>query len=400
MATKKPWAELLDGPGQPGSKRTGTAEPAKQDVSPTTVYMHTVIGNPDNPRTESDYSDDDADFRELKESMRGVGQLQPAVAMSSEVFRRVKPEHAAALGDAEWVVILGNRRFHAAKQLGWTKFEIRVRDRLGNEDDDKVDEAVIIENIHRKNIPPYKEAEFLQRMVERHGSQEKVAERIGKSQMYVSNRLTLLNLAPELRDVVDTKQIKVKTAEKLSKIKDPEEQKARAAEEILKASQPRRARKEEEVIPASPPTPAGTSGPVLVPESLRSQNPVLKASSQGAANSGQSIDSPTSNEDVASQSHVPEPRPSASDADEPDPLVTQAPGLGSGLPWHDGGALMDLAFHNLDATQRSVFILRYFRISRGVEAVVEDMKGTLGADARASLAAILQQVSEGLLKTP
>ncbi|MFD9053478.1 ParB/RepB/Spo0J family partition protein [Streptomyces zaomyceticus] len=398
MATKKPWAELLDGPGQPGSKRTGIAEPAKLDVSPTTVYMHTVIGNPDNPRTESDYSDDDAEFRELKESMRGVGQLQPAVAMSSEVFRRVKPEHAAALGDAEWVVILGNRRFHAAKQLGWTKFEIRVRDRLGNEDDDKVDEAVIIENIHRKNIPPYKEAEFLQRMVERHGSQEKVAERIGKSQMYVSNRLALLNLAPELRDVVDTKQIKVKTAEKLSKIKDPEEQKARAAEEILKASQPRRARKEAGAVSASPPAPALASDPDLVPESPRSQNPVLKASAQGALGPVQSVDLPTSNNDVAPQSRVPEPRPSASD--EPDAPISQAPGLGAGLPWHDGAALMDLAFQNLEATQRSEFILRYFKISRGVEEVVEDMKGTLGSEARASLANILKEVSEGLLKTP
>ncbi|MFE1272511.1 ParB/RepB/Spo0J family partition protein [Streptomyces sp. NPDC058758] len=80
-----------------------------------------------------------------------------------------------------------------------------------------MDEAVVIENIHRKNIPPYKEAEFLQRMVERHGSQEKVAERIGKSQMYVSNRLALLNLPPELQEAVDTKQLKVKTAEKIAR---------------------------------------------------------------------------------------------------------------------------------------------------------------------------------------
>ncbi|GHJ96553.1 hypothetical protein SNE510_60720 [Streptomyces sp. NE5-10] len=88
--------------------------------------------------------------------------------------------------------------------------------RVGD-DDDKLDEAVVIENIHRKNIPAYEEAEFWQRMVERHGSQEKVAERIGKSQMCVSHRLALLNPPPELRHVVDTRQVKVKTAEEIAR---------------------------------------------------------------------------------------------------------------------------------------------------------------------------------------
>lgn len=388
MAAKKPWADLLDGPGKTGKKGEATAEqPAQPAGPPTTVYMHTVIGSPDNPRTEHDYSDDDADFRELKKSMQSVGQLQPAVAMSSEAFGRAKPEHAAAVEGAEWVIILGNRRLHAARQLGWTKFDIRVRDRLGNEDDDKVDEAVIIENIHRKNIPPYKEAEFLQRMVDRHGSQEKVAERIGKSQMYVSNRLALLNLAPELRDVVDTKQIKVKTAEQISRIKDPEEQKTRAAEEILKSSQPRQPRKTAKTAKTAPKEP-----PV--------QNPVLKSAPTLTENRGENAGPGESSQGTATQSSVvPEPRPGGADrADRPDAGHSQTSGSSPDVPWHDGGALMDQAFHHLDPAQRSAFILRYFQISRGVDAVVEDMKGTLNPHARASLAAILQQVSEGLLK--
>ncbi|MGP3637744.1 ParB/RepB/Spo0J family partition protein [Streptomyces sp. 24-1644] len=385
MAAKKPWADLLDGPGKTGKKGVATAEqPAQPASPPTTVYMHTVIGSPDNPRTELDYSDDDADFRELKKSMQSVGQLQPAVAMSSEAFRRAKPEHAAAVEGAEWVIVLGNRRLHAARQLGWTKFDIRVRDRLGNEDDDKVDEAVIIENIHRKNIPPYKEAEFLQRMVDRHGSQEKVAERIGKSQMYVSNRLALLNLTPELRDVVDTKQIKVKTAEQISRIKDPEEQKARAAQEILKSSQPRPARRKAEVAPEGRPV----------------QNPVLKSGLANAENHDDEAGPGEADQGTLTQSGaVPEPRPSgAANTDRPERSHLQAAISSLELPWHDGGALMEQAFQRLDPVQRSAFILRYFQISRGVDAVIEDMKGTLNTHARASLATILQQVSEGLLK--
>ncbi|MEU5972000.1 ParB/RepB/Spo0J family partition protein [Streptomyces globisporus] len=366
MAAKKPWADLLDGPGKPGSKRTAATADTKPDVPPTTVHMHTITGNPENPRTEADYTDEDAAFRELKDSMKAVGQLQPAVAMSREAFLAVKPEHGPQLGDAQWVVVLGNRRFHAAKQLGWTKFEIRVRDRLGNQDDDKVDEAVIIENIHRKNIPPYKEAVFLQRMLERHGSQEKVAERIGKSQMYVSNRLSLLDLDPELRDAVDTKQLKVKTAERIAKIQDPEQQRAIAAEEIRKAQEPKAPRKRQTTT-ASPPV----------------QNPVLNPGAQPKASSGGVAAAEAEAPVVA----VPEPR-----------TTTTPPGEAIALPWQDGEALMNAAFDRLDAQQRSAFILRYFKRSSGIDAVIADMSGNLTTEARTSLAAILQQVAAGLLK--
>ncbi|MGP3683158.1 ParB/RepB/Spo0J family partition protein [Streptomyces sp. IBSNAI002] len=370
-AAKKPWADLLEGSGKPGSKQTTASDAAKPEAPPTTVYMHTLVGNPDNPRTDPDYTDEDPEFRELKESMKSVGQLQPAVAMSREAFLRTKPEHRTRVGDAEWIVILGNRRFHAAKQLGWTKFEIRVRDRLASGDDDKVDEAVVIENIHRKNIAPYKEAEFLQRMVERHSSQEKVAERIGKSQMYVSNRLSLLNLTPELGEAVDTKQLKVKTAERIAKIEDPEQQKAVAAEEIRKAQQPRAPRKR---------SPAAAAAPV--------QNPVLKPSLDTDTSSSGPATVVTTQESHAI-GRVPEPRPT------PAPAESTPAGV---LPWHDGAAVMDAALQRLTPEQRSAFMLRYFHRSSGVEAVITDMRGKLPAHDRTSLAVILQQVAAGLLR--
>lgn len=58
---------------------------------------------------------------------------------------------------------------------------------------------------------------------------------------------------------------------------------------------------------------------------------------------------------------------------------------------------MDAVYWKLTAPQRSDFILRYFQVSTGVEAVIEDMRGTLTSEARIQLAAILQQVSNGLL---
>ncbi|MFJ5879130.1 ParB/RepB/Spo0J family partition protein [Streptomyces sp. NPDC093088] len=205
-------------------------------------------------------------------------------------------------------------------------------------------------------------------MIERHGSQEKVAERIGKSQMYVSNRLALLNLPPELQEAVDTKQLKVKTAEKIARIQDPEQQKAIAAEELSKAQAPKVTRKR-------------TAAPVTSPV----QNPVLSPVPEAALNSGgaAAATSPTISEPTGL---VPEPRITT---------LPQAP-TGTEALWHDGSALMDAAFAHLDPAQRSAFILRYFRRSRGVEAVIADMRGDLTPQDRASLADILEEVTAGL----
>ncbi|MBX9427540.1 hypothetical protein [Streptomyces lateritius] len=79
-------------------------------------------------------------------------------------------------------------------------------------------------------------------------------------------------------------------------------------------------------------------------------------------------------------------------------VTVAAPTQDLPVPWHDGAALMDAAFERLDAIQRSEFILRYLQCSHGVEAVITDMRGTLPAQARTSLAALLQQVSAGLLR--
>ncbi|WP_406066216.1 hypothetical protein OG462_41705 [Streptomyces sp. NBC_01077] len=68
------------------------------------------------------------------------------------------------------------------------------------------------------------------------------------------------------------------------------------------------------------------------------------------------------------------------------------------VPWHDGVAVMSAAFDRLDREQRSAFILGYFWLSSGVEAVMADMRGELTPSERVSLAAILQQVASGLVR--
>lgn len=294
-ATKKPaWRDVLGSTGTPAEDAEVPKEP------PATVYMHTIVGNPDNPRAEEDYTDDDAEFRELKASMKEIGQLQPLAVVSRHVYEQAKPDAVAkapaktskAIQEADWVVVTGNRRLAAARQLGWTRIDIRVQDQLGDEDG-RIDEAVIIENIHRKNLAPIREAEYLAGMVKRHGSQEKVAERIGKSQMFVSQRLALLNLAPDLREEVDAGTLKIKAARQVARTADHEEQRARVAELKAKTAEPK---------PTAGPDPVPVQNrvlkpapePVVVPSTGSVQNRVLNGAPAVDPERAESIPEPRS----------------------------------------------------------------------------------------------------------
>lgn len=327
-AKKKDWTELLGG----GSKTTAEEQdkPAQSVESPVTVLMHTIVGNPSNPRPEEDYSDDDPEFAELKASMREIGQLQPLAVVSRPVFEKAKPEAVAQaspqtrklLREAEWVVVTGNRRLAAARQLSWTRIDIRVQDQLGDEAG-RIDEAVIIENIHRKALSKIAEAEYLQVMVERHGSQEEVARRIGKSQVYVSQRLALLKLAPDIQEEVDAGTLKVKEARQLAgQTTDHDEQRARVAELKAKTTEPKPPRSRPEPPVQNPvletaavPLPSAAVSPV--------QNPVLKHPTEAVAEQRLEI--------------VPEPRDAASGEDLED---RTAPVFPYGNGWEAGMHLL------------------------------------------------------------
>lgn len=278
VAKKKDWAELLGGGSVAGSADTTTI--AVPQDPPTTVLMHTIVGNPENPRDESDYTDDDPEFLELKRTMKEIGQLQPLAVLSRDAFSAAKPDLAGKVTEADWVVVTGNRRLAAARQLGWTRIDIKVQDRLGEGDGSKIDEAVIIENIHRKNIAPLREAEFLQRMVERHGSQDAVAARIGKSQMYVSHRLALLKLAPDVQEQVDAGEVKLKDVRPLTR-QPHDQQRAAVAKmrEEAAAPKPPRAKGQPVQNPVLKSAPDPTP-PTPEPEV---QNPVLNDTGEQAA---------------------------------------------------------------------------------------------------------------------
>jgi len=136
----------------------------------TLVSLRDVRPNPDQPRKHFD----DDKLRELAESIKAHGLLQPIVV------RRV---------ENGFEVLAGERRFRAAHLADLDRLPALVR-----EVDDPL-EIALIENLQREDLSPLEEAEGLATLIARHGySHREVAELLGKSRPYVSNTLALTRL--------------------------------------------------------------------------------------------------------------------------------------------------------------------------------------------------------------
>jgi ParB/RepB/Spo0J family partition protein len=181
-----------------------------RDSVPTSAGLDQLAPNPLNPRYE-----DDPEVQETAESFRQVGQLQAAVVVPRDVYLAEFPGCAETIDPAaEWVVVIGNRRLVAARLAGLRTLDIRVSTDL--KDAETIDAAILHENLHRKDLPPLLEAKHLKRMVDRPGgSIRKIAERIGKSHMYVQQRLSLLKLIPELQDALKDGGLSIKEARQI-----------------------------------------------------------------------------------------------------------------------------------------------------------------------------------------
>lgn len=186
---------------------TSLAALPEYERDPTSVPLDDLALNPHNPRE----SYDGEAVQELAESLRETGQLQPAAVVTRDVFLAHYPDDAEAIGAARWVVLTGNRRLTAARLAGLDRLDVTVRDRLGGEDP-RLSEATLIENLHREALPPLLEARELAALVERHGSQSAVAKRVSKTQGWVSQRLTLLKLTPELQQQLRDGHLTVREA--------------------------------------------------------------------------------------------------------------------------------------------------------------------------------------------
>ncbi|MTE22589.1 ParB/RepB/Spo0J family partition protein [Streptomyces sp. TRM43335] len=207
--------------------RAGTARSARgrvtekvlggSDDGPTRLALHLLSHNPDNPR------DSLPDVTELAASLRDHGQKSAVTIMSREAYLAANPEREDELEPrAAYVVIDGNCRLAAARQAGLSSLRVMMDESLGG-DPDELLESALVANIHRQDLDPLDEARALKKLLEVHGTQDKLAKRLHRSQGWVSQRLALLSLTPELQKRLEAGEEPVDLLRAVGK-KPPEQQ--------------------------------------------------------------------------------------------------------------------------------------------------------------------------------
>ena len=127
---------------------------------------------------------------ELSESIKTVGLLQPIT---------VRP-----ISDTDkYELIMGSRRLRACKIIGMTTISAIVR----NMSDDDVLEAMIIENLQRKDIEPLDEARAFLQLSLKGYSDDAIAAKVGKSKSFVVLRLKLNNLCIPFQEMLNAKTL-------------------------------------------------------------------------------------------------------------------------------------------------------------------------------------------------
>lgn len=139
--------------------------------------------NPFQPRKEFD----EAKLKDLADSIRTYGILQPMVVTRKET---VKEDGGLT---TEYELISGERRLRASKIAGLSQVPVLIRDQ--EESDQLKLELAIIENLQREDLNPVDRAKAFQQLVDLfHFKHVDVARRVGKSREYVSNSLRILAL--------------------------------------------------------------------------------------------------------------------------------------------------------------------------------------------------------------
>jgi ParB family chromosome partitioning protein len=175
------------------------------------IEVEKIKPNPYQPRRHFD----EENLKELAQSIREVGILQPLVV--SKIIRDTETGTRV-----EYQLIAGERRLLAAKILGLERVPAVVK---------KVDldrsklEMALIENIQRSNLNPLEAARAYARLQDEFSlTQREIAARVGKSREAIANTLRLLQLPSHIQDALSKNQINESQARTLLAVEKLEDQ--------------------------------------------------------------------------------------------------------------------------------------------------------------------------------
>ena len=143
---------------------------------------------------------------ELASSIKERGLIQPLVVR---------------VVDGTYEIIAGERRLRAARSLGMKEIRAVIHEAT----DLEVAELTLIENLQRENLSPLEEAEQYKMLQKRFGlKQDTIAKHVGKSRTVIANMVRLLELNPEVRDLLSAGEITVGHSKVLLQLKNAEQQ--------------------------------------------------------------------------------------------------------------------------------------------------------------------------------
>ena len=167
------------------------------------IAIDKIMSNPNQPRREFDQEA----LTELSNSIREIGIITPITLRQ--------------LGDGNYQIIAGERRWRAAKAAGLTTIPAYIR----TVEDEGVMEMALVENIQREDLNAIEIALAYQHMADTIGmTQERISERVGKSRTSVTNFMRLLKLPAQIQMALKNHEIDMGHARALLAIESPSAQ--------------------------------------------------------------------------------------------------------------------------------------------------------------------------------
>jgi len=166
------------------------------------IDLNNISANPKQPRTVFD----EDQLTELALSIKEVGLLQPPVVR--------------AIGNGKYQLIMGERRFRAAKLAGLKSIPVIIRQTT----DDQLLREALIENIHRSQLNPLEEGAAYQQLLNDFSyTHDELAAKLSKSRPAITNTMRLLNLPPSVQRKVAAGVISAGHARALLSLTDEKE---------------------------------------------------------------------------------------------------------------------------------------------------------------------------------
>ena len=157
-------------------------------------------------KTQARKKFDEEGIEELSNSIKEYGVIQPIIVTKKDDF---------------YEIVAGERRRRASKKAGLNTIPAIIRD----DNEQKNKEISLIENIQREDLNPIEKARGIRQLMdEYHLTQEKVAEKLGKSRSAIANTVRILNLDERVINLALEGKISEGHCKSLMSIDDPEKQ--------------------------------------------------------------------------------------------------------------------------------------------------------------------------------